>query len=308
VHEGSKKAIVAAFLANLAIAVAKFVGFVFTGAASLLAEAIHSFADTGNQGLLMVGGRRAAKPADSGHPFGYGARRYLFAFLVALVLFSIGGLFAIFEAIEKLQHPHKLENEAIAIAILLFAIVAEGLSFRTALAEARKVRRPGRSLFQFIRHTKNAELPVVILEDFAALTGLGFALSGVVIAMLTDEPRWDALGSLMIGLLLVLVAILLAVEMSSLLLGESAAPEDVAAIRGAITSHPAVLRVIHLRTEHVGPDEIIVAAKVEFDHELTLERVADIVDEVEVRIRAAVPAATLIFIEPDVYRPEAAAT
>src|SRR5262245_47088019 len=195
-HEGSKRAIIAAFLANLGIAVSKFVAFVFTGSASMLAEAIHSVADTGNQGLLMLGSKRARTPPDDEHPFGYSNRRYFYAFLVSVVLFSAGGLFAIFEGVEKLRNPHEPEGLGWAVAVLLAAVVMESLSLRTAVQEGRQLKPRGRSWLQFIRRTKNAEIPVVLLEDFAALTGLGFALVGVVLAGVTDEPRWDAAGSL----------------------------------------------------------------------------------------------------------------
>lgn len=301
-HDGSKRAIIAAFLANLGIALSKFVAFAFTGSASLLAEAIHSVADTGNQGLLMVGSKRARTPPDEKHPFGYSNRRYFYAFLVSLVLFSAGGLFAIYEGVDKLRHPHEPEGLGWAVAVLLAAVVMESLSLRTAVQEGQRMKPRGRSWLQFIRHTKNAEIPVVLLEDFAALTGLGFALVGVILAAATNEPRWDAAGSLAIGTLLVCVAVLLAIEMSSLLLGEAAAPEDVDAIRRAMESHPEVMRVIHLRTEQLGPDEIFVATKLEFRHDLELRRLADVVNEVEVLVRDAVPTANLIFIEPDVYR------
>lgn len=300
-HEGSKRAIIAAFLANLGIAVTKFVGFLVTGAASLLAEAIHSVADTGNQGLLLYGGKAASRPADEAHPFGYGNRRYFWAFIVALVLFSMGGLFAIYEGIEKLRHPHELENIGVAIGILIVAILLESWSFRTALVETNRVRG-NRNIWQFIRRSKAPELPVVLLEDTGALFGLGFALFGVVMAHVTDEPRWDAAGSLAIGILLVVIALFLAAEMSSLLLGEAATDEDVSAIRSAMTAEPQVLRVLNLRTEHIGPDDIVVAAKLEFDHGMTVEELADEINAVEARVRAAVPAARLVFIEPDVYR------
>jgi len=300
-HEGSKRAIIAAFLANLGIAVTKFGGFLVTGAASLLAEAIHSVADTGNQGLLLYGSKAASRPADEAHPFGYGNRRYFWAFIVALVLFSMGGLFAIYEGIEKLRHPHELENIGIAIAILVVAIALESWSFRTAFVETNRVRGR-RSIWQYIRRSKAPELPVVLLEDTGALLGLCFALFGVVMAHVTDEPRWDAAGSLAIGVLLVVIALFLAGEMSSLLLGESATDEDVAAIRIALTADPKVLRVLNLRTEHIGPEDIVVAAKLEFDHDMTVEALADEINAVEARVRAAVPAARLVFIEPDVYR------
>lgn len=297
----SKKAVIAALLANAVIAAGKFVVFLLTGAASLLAESIHSVADTGNQGLLLYGGKAAARPADDEHPFGYGKRRYFWSFVVALVLFSMGGLFAIYEGVEKLRNPHELESIELAIGLLVFALVAETVSFRTALVEARKASL-GRSLWQFIRHSKAPELPVVLLEDLGAQAGLFFALLGVVMAKVTDEPRWDAVGSLAIGMLLVVIALFLAAEMSSLLLGEAASTDDTARIRDAITGHDDVQRLIHLRTEHIGPEEIVVATKLEFSRELTMERLADVIDEVEARIRDAVPAARVIFVEPGIYR------
>jgi cation diffusion facilitator family transporter len=300
-HDGSKRAIIAAFLANLGIAVSKFVVFLLTGAASLLAEAIHSTADTGNQGLLMLGGKQAQRPADDEHPFGYANRRYFWAFIVALVLFSLGGLFAIYEGIDKLRHPHELENLGLAIGLLLFAIVLEAWSWRTAYIEANRVRG-SQPLFRFIRGSRSPEIPVVLLEDTGALIGLCFALFGVVTAHLTDEPRWDAAGSLAIGVLLVVIAMFLANEMASLLLGESATPEDIAKIRRAIERSPCVKQIIHMRTEHIGPDDIVLATKLEFDHGMTIEQLADAIDAVEAQVRASVPATRLIFIEPDVYR------
>jgi cation diffusion facilitator family transporter len=299
--EGSKRAIVAAFLANLGIALGKFVVFLLTGAASLLAESIHSFADTANQGLLFYGGRAAARPADDEHPFGYGNRRYFWSFIVALVLFSMGGLFAIYEGIEKLRDPHELDDVWLAIGILVFAMVLESLSFRTALRETNKVRGD-QSLWRYIHTSKTPELPVVLLEDAGALIGLVLALIGVVMAHVTGDPQWDAAGSIAIGALLVVIALFLASEMASLLLGEAATPEDVARIRGAIEGHDAVVKIIHLRTEHIGPEEIVLAAKLEFDHSLTFEELARAIDEVEARVRAAVPMTRLIFIEPDFYR------
>jgi cation diffusion facilitator family transporter len=305
VHEGSKKAIVAAFAANLGIAISKLVAWFFTGAASMLAESIHSFADTGNQGLLLLGGRRARRAPDAEHPFGYGAARYFWAFIVALVLFSLGGLFAIYEGIDKLRHPHDLESPAWAIGVLGFAIVLESFSLRTAVRESKPQLR-GRTYWTFIRRTKNPELPVVLLEDIGALCGLVFALSGVVIAHVTENARWDAAGSLAIGILLVVIAVILAIEMSSLLIGESAEPHDIAAIEAQIVGAPTVRRVIHLRTMQQGPDEITVATKVEFDAALDLAALARAIDDVESRIRTAVPTARLIFIEPDLYRTDAA--
>jgi cation diffusion facilitator family transporter len=301
VDHGSRRAIVAAFLANLGIALSKFAAFAVTGAASMLAEAIHSVADTGNQGLLMLGGVKSRRPADEIHNFGYGTLRYFWAFVVALVLFSVGGLFAIFEGVEKLLHPHELEDPRVAIGVLLVAVVLESFSLRTALRESRTERR-GKSILQFVRRTKIPELAVVVLEDIGALIGLSFALAGVILADLSNEPRWDAAGSLAIGVLLVVIAIVLAVEMASLLVGEAAAPDVVARIRGVLEGHPSVTRLIALRTQHVGPDDIILNAKVEFDPTLTMLRLSEIVNELEVELRRAEPKARTIFIEPDVYR------
>jgi cation diffusion facilitator family transporter len=298
---GSRRAIVAAFLANLGIALSKFIAFALTGAASMLAEAIHSVADTGNQGLLMLGGSRSQRPADELHPFGYGTLRYFWAFVVALVLFSVGGLFAIFEGIEKLRHPHELEDPRIAIAVLLVAIVLEAFSLRTALRESRHERR-GKSILQFVRRTKIPELAVVVLEDIGALVGLFFALVGVTLASVLDEARWDAAGSLAIGVLLVVIAMLLAVEMASLLVGEAAAPEVIASMLAVFDAHPEVNRVIALRTQHVGPDDIMINAKLDFDSSLSVARLAAVVNELEVEVRKAEPRARTIFIEPDVFR------
>jgi cation diffusion facilitator family transporter len=301
VDHGSRRAIIAAFLANLGIALSKFFAFAITGAASMLAEAIHSLADTGNQGLLMLGGSRSRRPADEVHPFGYGTLRYFWAFVVALVLFSVGGLFAIFEGIEKLIDPHELEDPRVAIVVLLVAVALESFSLRTALRESRHERRD-KSILQFVRRTKIPELAVVVLEDIGALVGLGFALVGVTLAAVLDEARWDAAGSLAIGVLLVMIAILLAVEMASLLVGEAAAPEVVETMRAVFNTHPEVSRVIALRTQHVGPDDIMVNAKLEFDPTLSVARLAAVVNELEVELRTVEPKARTIFIEPDVFR------
>jgi cation diffusion facilitator family transporter len=301
VQEGSRRAIVAALVANTGIAIAKFVGFLITGSASLLAEAVHSVADTSNQGLLLLGGSRARRSATPEHPFGYGRERFFWAFVVALVLFSMGGLFAIYEGIEKLRHPHAPESFGVAIVILLVAIVLETFSLATAVREANHVRGD-QSWWTFIHRSKNPELPVVLLEDTGAEIGLMLALGGVIAAHVTDEPRWDAAGSLGIGVLLVVIALVLATEMKSLLIGESASPTDEQAIRGAIEAAPAVRRLIHMRTEHLGPDELLVAAKLEFDGNLSFPDVAKAVDDTEARLRQAVPGARIVYIEPDVHR------
>lgn len=300
-HEGSRRAVVAAFSANVGIAAAKFVAFFFTGAASILAEAVHSVADTGNQALLFLGSARAQRAATEEHPFGFGRERYFWAFVVALVLFSLGSLFAIGEGIEKLRTPHELESPIWAIAVLGISIVLETFSFITAQGEARKLRR-GESWVAFIRHTKNPELPVVLLEDLGALVGLAFAFAGVGLAVLTGDPRFDAAGSIAIGALLAVIAFVLAAEMKSLLIGEAASPADVAKIRSAMETAPHVARVIHLRTLHLGPDDLLVASKLAFDPQLDFASLAKVIDETERRVRAVVPSARLIFLEPDVDR------
>ncbi len=300
-HEGSRKAIIAAFFANLGIAIAKFVGFVITGSAGLLAEAAHSLADTGNQGLLMFGGKRGERPADSAHPFGYGPERYFWSFIVALVLFSMGGLFALYEGIQKLFHPHEIENAIVAYVILGFSILLESFSLRTAVREANQVRGQ-RSWWQFIRSAKAPELPVVLLEDTGAELGLFFALFGLTMAELTGNPRWDALGSCAIGLLLIVVAFILAVEMKGLLIGESASTEHLRAIETSIAGAQQVNGLIHLRTMHLGPDELLVAAKIDYDHSLNVADLARAIDATEADLRAAVPIAHLIYIEPDIRR------
>ncbi len=306
--EGSRKAIIAAFFANLGIAIAKFVGFVITGSAGLLAESVHSLADTGNQGLLFLGGNRAKRQATPEHPFGYGRERYFWAFSVALVLFSMGGLFALYEGIDKFRHPHEVESLWVAIAILVFGLGVEGFSLRTAVKEAEHTKSSNVSWWNFIRNSKQPELPVVLLEDTGAELGLLFALFGVIMAKVTGDGRWDALGSMAIGLLLIAIAVVLIVEMKGLLIGESATPDDRRGIVSAIEQSQHVGHLIHLRTQHLGPEEILVAAKVEFESTLTFAELSLAIDATEVNIRAAVPAARVIYIEPDVKRPDGPAS
>jgi cation diffusion facilitator family transporter len=310
VTDGSRKAIFAAFFANLGIAISKFVGFLITGSASLLAETIHSAADTGNQLLLFLGGKRARKSATPTHPFGYGRERYFWAFAVALVLFSMGGMFALYEGIQKFRDPHEVESLGVAVTILVVAIVLESFSLRTAVKESNHVRHPSTSWWRFIRGTKQPELPVVLLEDIGALTGLFLALGGVILAHVTDDARWDAVGSISIGVLLIVIAIVLVVEMKSLLIGESASDDARDAIVAAIESSIDVDRLIHMRTEHIGPDEILVGAKVEYSSSLAADELVAAINSTEDAIRAAVPAATVIYLEPDLHRsdhPELAA-
>jgi cation diffusion facilitator family transporter len=303
--QGGNKAIIAALSANLGIALTKFVAFLLTQSSSMLAESIHSVADSGNQVLLLVGGKRARRAPDEDHPFGFGAARYLYAFIVSVVLFSIGGLFALYEAYHKWheasEHGGGIESwKWVPVVVLVAAIGMESFSFRTAIHEANPTRN-GRTWWRFIRETKSPELPVVLLEDFAALIGLTFALIGVGMTLLTDDGRWDAAGTALIGLLLVAVAGVLAAKTSSLLLGEGAEPGDVARIRTALVG-PGVENVIHLRTMYVGPEELLVAAKIAVAVTESARDVAVAIDEAEIRVRAAVPAATLIFLEPDIQR------
>ncbi len=301
-QEGSRKAIIAAFFANLGIAVAKFTGFVITGSAGLLAESGHSLADTGNQALLMLGSKRGKRPADRAHPFGYGSERYFWAFVVALVLFSMGGLFALYEGIDKLRHPHKVDNVAVAFVILAIAIALETYSLRTAVKESKPLRTQGMTWMQFIRTAKAPELPVVLLEDVGAEIGLAFAISGLILAEATGNPRWDAVGSMAIGVLLVVIALVLAAEMKPLLIGEAASDSDIALITAALSSSADVNSIIHLRTVHLGPDDLLVAAKVDFEHSLSVEQLAEAIDKAEVALRAAVSKTTTIYIEPDIRR------
>jgi len=300
VKSDSRRAIFAALLANLGIAIAKFVGYFVTGAASMLAEAIHSLADTSNQGLLFMGGALAKRQPTRRRPFGYGRERYFWAFMVAVVIFTIGALFALFEGISKIAHPHQLESPLWAVGILVVAIALESWSFRTAIHESNHERR-NQAWRNFIMQSRVPELPVVLLEDLGALIGLVFALIGIGLTLLTGDARFDALGSIAIGVLLGVIAVVLAVRMKSLLIGESATPENEQEIERVIESANTVKRLIHLRTEHIGPDVLLIAAKVEFQTGMPGEAIAMAIDELEVRVREAVPIARLIFIEPDVY-------
>ncbi|MFE0103252.1 cation diffusion facilitator family transporter [Streptomyces sp. NPDC059009] len=303
---GGTKAIVAALAANLAIAVSKFVAFLFSGSSSMLAESVHSLADSGNQGLLLLGGKKAQREATPQHPFGYGRERYIYAFLVSIVLFSVGGMFAIYEGYEKIKHPHSLEHWYWPVGVLVFAIIAESFSFRTAIKESNETR--GKLTWtQFVRRAKAPELPVVLLEDLGALVGLVLALGGVGMALATDNGVWDGIGTLCIGILLILIAIVLAAETKSLLLGEAAGADEVAKIEKAVVDGDTVTSVIHMRTLHLGPEELLVAAKIAVQHDDTAAEVAAAINAAEERIRAEVPIARVIYLEPDIYSESAAA-
>lgn len=294
---GGGKAIIAAFIANLGIAIAKFVAFLVTGASSMLAEAGHSVADASNQGLLLLGRKRATRPADQAHPFGFGRERFFWAFVVAVVLFTAGAMFALFEGIDKLRHPHEITSVGWAVGVLVFGIALESWSLWTARTEALPYKG-SKTWWRYVRSSKQAELPVVLMEDIGALLGLVFALAGIGLAEVTGNPRWDAVGTLSIGVLLGVIAIVLAIEMKSLLIGEAAEPEDVEAIRGAIASTAGIARLVYFRTEHIGPDDILVVGKVSFETELSVPEAATVIDRAEAAVRGAVPEARLIYLEP----------
>ena len=303
---GGTKAIVAALAANLAIAVAKFVAFLFSGSSSMLAESVHSLADSGNQGLLLLGGKKAQREATPQHPFGYGRERYIYAFLVSIVLFSVGGMFAIYEGYEKIKDPHQIEAWYWPVGVLVFAIIAESFSFRTAISESNQTRG-NLSWTQFVRRAKAPELPVVLLEDLGALVGLILALAGVGLALGTGNGVWDGIGTLCIGILLILIAVVLALETKSLLLGEAAGAEETRKIEAAVVDGDTVTRVIHMRTLHLGPEELLVAAKIAVRHDDTATEIAAAIDAAEARIRDAVPIARVIYLEPDIYSEREAA-
>ncbi|GAB3777476.1 cation diffusion facilitator family transporter [Nocardioides ungokensis] len=310
--EGGTKAVVAALAANLGIAVTKFVAFFLTGVSSMLAEAIHSVADSGNQVLLLLGGKKAQKDATPEHPFGYGRERYIYSFIVSIVLFSVGGLFALYEAYHKYHEIHAAHGHPadsildsrwwwVPPLVLAVAIVLEGLSFRTAILETSKIK--GSATFpQFIRRAKQPELPVILLEDFAALIGLAFAFIAVVLSLVTENLYFDVVGTALIGLLLVCVAVVLGLETKSLLLGESASVPAQRRIADALEGTAGVERIIHMKTLHLGPEELLVAAKIGVATGATSEQVADAIDRAERAVRAAEPTAQVIYLEPDIYR------
>jgi cation diffusion facilitator family transporter len=295
------KAIVAALAANIGIAATKFVAAAVSGSASMFAEAIHSVADSGNQVLLIIGGRKSRKEASESHPFGYGRQRYIYAFMVSIVLFSIGGLFSVYEGIQKLNEPHELEQAWLPLTVLGVSIVLESFSLRTALREVKKDRGT-KTLIQYIRHAKAPELPVVVLEDIAALIGLVLAFAGVGLTVATHNPVFDAIGTLAIGGLLLLVAIVLGAETSSLLIGEGATTDDANAISAALAGAAGVQSVIHMKTLYLGPDELMLGAKIAVDPTATAAQIAAVIDAAEVAVRTAVPAVRVIYLEPDILR------
>ncbi|GAB2981956.1 cation diffusion facilitator family transporter [Saccharothrix stipae] len=297
---GGTKAIIAALVANAGIAVAKFVGFLITGSSSMLAESVHSVADTSNQGLLLLGQKTARRKATLNHPFGFGRDRYFYSFIVALMLFSLGSVFALYEGIHKLESHEPLSSPIVAVIILVVAIGLETYSFRTAIVESNLIRGDA-TWWQFIRQSKVPELPVVLLEDAGALFGLVLALMGVGLSTLTGDPVWDAIGTICIGVLLGVIAVILIVEMKSLLIGEGASPAELDVIVDELAAGK-VQRVIHIKTQYIGPDELLVAAKIALNPGLTIDEVAEAIDGAEQRVRNKVPAARLIYLEPDLDR------
>lgn len=300
--EGGTKAIVAALVANLGIAVSKFVAFVFTGSSSMLAESIHSVADSGNQGLLLLGKKRSVREKTPQHPFGYGRERYFYAFIVALVLFTVGAVFSLYEGIHKIQHPEEVRSPAWAFGVLIVAIGLESFSFRTAIVESNHVRGD-QTWVQFIRRSKSPELPVVLLEDLGALVGLVLALIGVGLAVLTGDGIWDGIGTVSIGVLLAIIAVILAIETKSLLLGEGAGPEVEEQIVAALEATTEVDHVMHIKTQYMGPDELLVAAKIAVHHDETAADIANAINSAEAKIREQFPVARLIYLEPDIDGP-----
>lgn len=298
---GGKKAIIAAMSANGGIAVAKFVGAAITGSASMLAEAVHSVADTCNQGLLLFGQRKAEQQADDLHQFGYGRNRYFYSFVVALVIFALGSLYALYEGVHKIQHPEELSQPIVAIAILGIAICLETYSFVTAIKESRPLKGDA-SWWRFIRNSRHPELPVVLLEDSGALIGLVLAFGAISMAMITGDPVWDGIGTLSIGILLGVIAVILIVEMQSLLIGEGATAAQDKEIREQLVDDTRIDRVIHLRTQYLGPDELLVAAKISIVPGLDIAEIAAAIDAAEARVRGAVPIAKIMYLEPDLYR------
>jgi cation diffusion facilitator family transporter len=297
---GGTKAIIAALVANAGIAVAKFVGFLITGSSSMLAESVHSLADTSNQGLLLLGQKTSKRRATAEHPFGFGRDRYFYSFIVALMLFSLGSAFALYEGIHKLQEPEALSSPIVAVIILVVAIGLETYSFRTAIVESRLIKGDA-TWWGFIRQSRTPELPVVLLEDAGALFGLVFALIGVGMATITGDPVWDAIGTITIGILLGVIAVILIIEMKSLLIGEGATPAELDTIIDELAAG-RVERVIHIKTQYLGPDELLVAAKIALTPGLSIEEVAQAIDDAEQRVRGKVPAARLIYLEPDLDR------
>lgn len=297
------KAVIAALLANLGIAITKFIAFLVTGSSSLLAESVHSVADTGNEILLLIGSGRSRRARTDLHPFGFGRERYFYGFVVAVLLFTVGGVFSVYEGVHKIISREPIRDAVVAFVVLGVCVVLESLSLRTAVREANRERGPRQSWRSFVHATKSPELPVVLMEDLAALLGLLLAFLGVLLSEVTGDSVWDGVGSVAIGALLVCAAFIVGYETKSLLIGEAASAEAAALIVAAIEDGPDGLRVIHMRTSHVGPDSLLVTAKVAVPGSLTAADLVARIDAAEKRVREAVPIAETIYLEPDIYRP-----
>ena len=294
-----KKTILAALIANLGIAIAKFIGFAVTKSSTMLAEGIHSSADSANQLLLLLGTQRAKREPSSKHPFGYGRERYFWSFIVALILFSLGSLFAIYEGIEKIRHPHTLDKANWAIGILLFGIFIESFSFRTAIVEAKTIK--GKTTWsKFVIRSKQPEIPVVLLEDAGALFGMVIALAAISLVKITGDPIWDGIGTLSIGVLLGVIATILAREMHSLIIGEAATEEDLSKIVSVIENNSQVAQLVEMRTQHLGPEEILIGVRVAFHETLQTKEIANLINQLEADIRSELKTAGPIFIEPEI--------
>ena len=296
-----KKTILAALIANVGIAIAKFAGFAITKSSTMLAEGIHSSADSANQLLLLLGTRRAKREPSSKHPFGYGRERYFWSFVVALILFSLGSLFAIYEGIEKIRHPHALNNASWAIGILIFGIFIESFSFRTAIVEAKTIKGET-SWSKFVVRSKQPEIPVVLLEDAGALFGMVIALAAITLVKTTGEPIWDGIGTLSIGVLLGVIAIILAREMHSLIIGEAASETDLSKIVSVIENNTQVVQLVEIRTQHLGPEEILIGVRVAFHETLQTKDIARLINKLEDDIRTEIKNAGPIFIEPEITK------
>ncbi len=296
------KAVVAALLANLGIAIAKFAAFLVTGSASMLAEAVHSVADTGNETLLLIGRGRSRRARTVEHPFGFGRERYFYGFVVAVMLFTVGAVFSIYDGIHKILNGGELSSPVVAYVVLGLSMVLEAFSLRTAIREVNQVR-DGHGWRQFVHLTKSPELPVVLLEDTAALLGLTFAFTGVLLAQVTGHEEWDGAGSVAVGVLLACAAFIVGYETKSLLIGESASEDVTARIVASVEGGPEQFHLIHLRTSHIGPENLLVVGKIGVSADLTAAELTAGINATEKRIRAQVPIAETIYLEPDIFSP-----
>lgn len=301
-HHESKGAIFAALAANIGIAISKFVAFLLTGATSMLAESVHSLADSSNQVLLLIGSHQSKRRPTRMHPFGYGRAHFLYAFIVSIVLFSVGGMFAIYEGIHKIQEPTMINSPIIAYVVIGLAMLFEGAALRTALHEAKSFKPQAQSWWVFLQETKSINHIVLALEDSAALVGLTIAGLGITTSLLTGNPIWDGVATLLIGALLICVAVVLFREAQSLLIGEAADAPTERKIRETILQVEDIDKVVDLKTLYTGPNELFIAMKVTVGHQDTASTVSRAIDEVEALLRKEFPIARLIYIEPDVYK------